>query len=283
VGPAPRAGLAVALHTVTRRAGTRPPAVAGTFYPADAMRLAAEVDRLLAAAAAPAAPKPSALIVPHAGYRYSGPVAATAYRQLAPTQRAVRRVVVLGPDHFTGLRGIAVPSWGAFATPLGEVPVDQDACLLAASLPAVLMSDIPHLREHALEVQLPFLQRTLGPETTMVPVLIGHVGARLIADLIEALWDDESTAVVVTTDLSHYHDQATARRLDQRTAGAIVRKQAAAVGERDACGCLPVRGLLELACRRKLRVRQLDLRTSADTAGDPSRVVGYGAFALHAD
>ena len=229
----------------------------------------------------PSPPGPVGLIVPHAGYRYSGPVAAHAYRRLALRRATVRRVLVLGPDHFTGLHAMALPSWSAFATPLGEVPVDDEGHALAAGLPDVVVSDAAHLREHALEVQLPFLQRVLAPETTLIPVLVGQVAASRVAQLIELLWRDDSTAVVLSTDLSHYSDQATARRLDQRTADAIVRADPAAIGEQDACGRFALRGLLELARRRGLSVRLLDLRTSADTAGDPSRVVGYGAFGVY--
>ena len=267
---------------MTRPAAIRPPAVAGTFYPAEPARLAEQVDRMLAAASSspPAAPGPMAVIVPHAGYRYSGPIAATAYRQLALRRASVRRVLALGPDHFTGLHAMALPSWSAFATPLGEVPVDGEGHALAAGLPDVVISDAAHLREHALEVQLPFLQRVFAPETTLIPVLVGQVAASRVARLIELLWRDDSTAVVLSTDLSHYSDQRTARRLDQRTADAIVRADPAAIGEQDACGRFALRGLLELARRRGLSVRLLELRTSADTAGDPSRVVGYGAFAV---
>jgi AmmeMemoRadiSam system protein B len=266
---------------MTRAALTRPCAVAGSFYPAEPDRLAADVDRMLAAVPEPAPPGPVAIIVPHAGYRYSGPVAASAYRQLVLRRASVRRVLVMGPDHFTGLRAVALPSWTAFATPLGEVSVDSETYALAAGLPGVVVSAAAHLREHALEVQLPFLLRTLGPEVSVVPILVGEVRVRRVADLIDVLWPDDSTAVVLSTDLSHYHDQPTARLLDQRTADGIVRTDPEAIGDRAACGRFPLRGLLELARRRGLSVRLLDLRTSADTAGEPSRVVGYGAFALY--
>jgi AmmeMemoRadiSam system protein B len=236
---------------------------------------------MLAAAATSTPPGPAAIIAPHAGYRYSGPVAATAYRHLALRQDTVRRVALLGPDHFTGLHGMAVPGWIAFATPLGEMPLDGAGCALAARLSSVVVSDACHLREHALEVHVPFLQRTLQPDTTLVPVLVGQVAAGAVTNVIDALWQDESTAVVLSTDLSHYYDHATASRLDRRTAEAIVRADPSGIGEGDACGRFALRGLLELARRRGLQVRLLDLRTSADTAGDSSRVVGYGAFALY--
>jgi MEMO1 family protein len=262
--------------TATRRA-----AVAGRFYPADPRQLAADVDGMLAAVARAAPPGPVGIIAPHAGYRYSGPIAATAYRHLALRQDAVRRVLLLGPDHFTGLPGMAVPSSAAFATPLGDIPLDSAACALTASLPDVVVSDTRHAREHSLEVHLPFLQRSLYPDIPVIPVLVGLAAPSRVAHVIDMLWQDDSTTVVLSTDLSHYHDHATACRLDRRTADAIVRADPAAIGEGDACGRFPLRGLLELARRRKLRVQLLDLRTSADTAGDPSRVVGYGAFGVY--
>jgi AmmeMemoRadiSam system protein B len=268
---------------MTRRAAVRPAAVAGAFYPADAERLAAEVDALLAAASMPdEEPEALAVVCPHAGYPYSGPVAATAYRRLVPRRGSIRRVVVFGPSHFAVLHGMALPSWDAFETPLGTVSVDGPVCALAMALPGVVVSDAPHDREHSIEVQLPFLQRALGAEVSIVPVLVGPVEACLVADLIDALWQDDSTAVVISTDLSHYHDHAAAGRLDRRTADAIVRRDPAAIGEYDACGRYPLRGLLELARRRDLGVRLLDLRTSGDTAGGRSRVVGYGAFGVYA-
>jgi AmmeMemoRadiSam system protein B len=267
---------------MTRPAATRPPAVAGVFYPADPDRLAAEVDALLAAASMPeGGPEPLAVVSPHAGYRYSGPVAATAYRRLAPLRGSVRRAVVLGPAHFTRVDGMALPGWAAFGTPLGMMRVDEPACALAATLPGVVLSDAAHSREHSVEVQLPFLQRTLGAEITIVPVVVGPVEAHLVAHVMEALAQDDSTVIVVSTDLSHYHDQATAGRLDRRTAEAIVRRDPLAIGQQDACGCYPLRGLLEFAHRHDLDVRLFDLRTSGDTAGERSQVVGYGAFGVY--
>jgi AmmeMemoRadiSam system protein B len=253
------------------------------FYSADPERLAAEVDALLAAASMPKEePAPLAVVSPHAAYRYSGPVAAAAYRRLAPRHGSVRRAVVLGPAHFTLVHGMAVPCWGAFETPLGAVSVDVGACAIAAALPGVVVSDAAHDREHSIEVQLPFLQRALGAEITIVPVVVGPIEAYRVAYVMDALWQDESTVIVVSTDLSHHHDHATAGRLDRRTAEAILQRDPEAIGEQDACGRYPLRGLLEFARQRDLDVRLLDLRTSGDAAGGPSRVVGYGAFGVYA-
>jgi AmmeMemoRadiSam system protein B len=268
---------------MNRPAATRPPAVAGMFYSADPDRLAAEVDALLAAASMPKEePAPLAVVCPHAAYRYSGPVAATAYRRLVPRRGNIRRAVVLGPAHVTLVHGMAVPGWGAFETPLGAISVDEGACAIATALPGVVVSDTAHDREHSIEVQLPFLQRGLGSEITIVPIVVGAVAADVVANLINALWQDESTVVVISTDLSHHHDHATAGRLDRRTAEAILQRDPEAIGEHDACGRYPLRGLLEFARRRDLDVRLLDLRTSGDTAGGRSRVVGYGAFGVYA-
>lgn len=261
----------------------RHPAAAGTFYPADAGELAGTVDRLLADAKAPTgdAPTPEAVIVPHAGYVYSGPVAATAYALLRPVAERIRRVVLLGPAHFVPLGGMAVPSADTWRTPLGDALVDPELRDAAARCGAEI-DDRPHEPEHSLEVQLPFLQRLVGPGLAVLPVAVGVASPVEVADLIAALWDGPDTLVLASTDLSHYHDHETARRLDRRTADAVLARDPSAIGPEDACGVYALRGIVEHARRTDLDVRVLDLRTSADTAGDPRQVVGYGAFALHA-
>ena len=256
---------------------TRSPVVAGAFYPADPHELTAVVDRLIRGAQ-PAEPavRPGALIVPHAGYEYSGPVAASAYALLGGA--SVARVVVLGPAHFVPLDGAAVSGMAAWATPLGRVPIDDD--LRARAIDAgARVNDRAHQLEHSLEVQVPFLQRALPDRFTVMPVVVGVSEAAAIADLLEAL-DGPDTLIVISTDLSHYHDAATARRLDRRTADAILACDPVMIGPDDACGVFALRGILQLAHRRGSRIRLLDLRNSADTAGDPGRVVGYGAFAV---
>jgi len=259
------------------------------FYPASADELAAMIDRdLEAAGAETTAPReaPKAIVVPHAGYVYSGPVAASAYARIIGQRDTTRRVVLLGPAHRVALAGMAVPTVDLFRTPLGDVPIDADARRAALAVPGVIADDLPHAPEHALEVQVPFLQRALGPATgpagedrwRLLPVVVGRTPAETVAGLLDALWGGAETLIVVSTDLSHYHDHATARRLDAATAASIVARDVAAIGVDDACGAHPLRGLLETARRRDLPVHLLDLRTSADTAGDPTRVVGYGAF-----
>jgi hypothetical protein len=259
----------------------RAPAVAGFFYPDDPAELSAEVEACLAAAGAPrpGEPAPKALIVPHAGYVYSGPIAASAYARLAPLRGVVGRVVLLGPAHRVYLRGLAAPRAEAFSTPLGVVPVDRAAIDTLADLPQVAVSDAPHAGEHSLEVQLPFLQRVLG-SFALVPLVVGEASGEEVEQVIERLWGGPETLLVISSDLSHYHDYATARRLDRAACAAIEALDPARLGPEAACGGIPVRGLLRAARAHGLAARTLDLRSSGDTAGDRARVVGYGAWAF---
>lgn len=256
----------------------RPPAVAGSFYPAKPVVLSETVDRLLAAASPPHRRFPAAAVIaPHAGYVYSGAVAASAFRGWQGA--APRRVVVIGPAHYVPFRGIAVPGHTAFRTPLGEIAVDREAVAAVSRLPAVVGADRPHAPEHALEVELPFLQRTLPHGFLLVPLVVGDATPAEVAVVLDRLWDD-ATLVVVSSDLSHYHDHVTATRLDAATAARIEALDAEAIGPSDACGWLAVAGLLRLARERGLGVQRLDLRNSGDTAGGRAQVVGYGAWAL---
>jgi AmmeMemoRadiSam system protein B len=216
-----------------------------------------------------------ALVVPHAGYIYSGPIAASAYRLLRGSAHS--RIALLGPAHFVPLRGFAVPRVDAWVTPLGDVAIDAELRAVAQASGA-RVDDAPHEPEHSLEVQLPFLQRVIFPVPAILPVAVGLTRPADVAALIERL--ARSAFVVVSTDLSHYHDVETARRLDRRTADAIVARDPDALGADDACGIHALRGIVELAREQDLEVELLDLRSSADTAGDPWRVVGYGALAF---
>ncbi|MGE5626026.1 MAG: AmmeMemoRadiSam system protein B [Bacillota bacterium] len=254
----------------------RMPAVAGLFYPGDPQALRADVERLLAENPAKG-PVPKALIAPHAGYIYSGPVAARAYNLLSP---AVRRVVLFGPAHRVPLRGLALPTVAAFRTPLGDVPLDLEAMHALDALPQVLRSDEAHRQEHSLEVHLPFLQARLG-EFTLVPLVVGWASAEAVAEVLERVWGGPETAVIVSSDLSHYHPYGAAQALDEATAKRIESLGASLEGEQ-ACGAYPLNGLLTVAKRRGLGIERLDLRNSGDTAGGRDRVVGYGAWSLHA-
>ena len=260
-------------------AATRPAAVAGMFYPADARTLAAQVDRLLGAVAAgEAARAPKLLVVPHAGYVYSGAVAAQAYALLAPWRGQIRRVVLLGPTHRVAVRGIAVPTVSAFETPIGPVQLDAAALARVAELPQVTADDDAHAEEHSLEVQLPFLQRALGA-FTLLPLAVGDASAAEVAQVLERVWGGDETLVVISTDLSHYLPYAEARAKDRATVERILRLDPA-LDHREACGATPLAGALLAARAHGLAPRLLDLRNSGDTAGDRSRVVGYCALAF---
>ena len=260
----------------------RPPAVAGRFYPADPAELRDLVDRLLGEVRCEPRPVlPAAVVAPHAGYRYSSAVAAAAYAQLTtapPT--AVPRIVLLGPAHFCPLDGMAVPAVDAFATPLGTVRVDDDARRVATALPGLAVDDRPHDGEHSLETQLPFLQRVLGPEVAVLPVLVGRTQPESVAAVLTALLAVDGALAVVSTDLSHHLDERSAHERDRRTAYAVLARDAAALRPDDACGHQPLRGLLHHAAERHLSVELLRLATSADSGAGRVRVVGYGAFLL---
>ena len=258
----------------------RPPAVAGLFYPEDPAELASAVEGYLHRVRADAAPAPpKALVVPHAGYAYSGPVAASAYAEIRPLRAVVRRVVLLGPSHHLALEGLATSSADRFLTPLGSVPVDRKAVELAERLPQVSAIDAAHAQEHSLEVQLPFLQCALD-EFSLVPFSVGDATPEEVAEVLEALWGGPEVLVVISSDLSHYHDYDTARRLDATTTRAIEELRPEGLYSESACGRVPVSGLLVVAKKRGLRVRTVDVRNSGDTAGDRDRVVGYGAYVL---
>lgn len=254
----------------------RQAAVAGTFYPADARELAKMVDRYMAGAEGNG-DLPKAIIAPHAGYVYSGPIAASAYAHLAGNKEMVRRVVLMGPAHRVPLQGLAASSAQAFATPLGEVAVDQEALAKVLDLPQVRVWDEAHAFEHSLEVQLPFLQR-IYQQFSIVPLLVGQTTAQEAAEVLDLLWGGPETAVVISSDLSHFHDYTTAQHLDQVTAQAIIRLDGQTLEYESACGRNAIRGLLKVAKERGLNGRVVDLRNSGDTSGSRSRVVGYGAF-----
>ncbi len=266
------------MTTSPRSQAHRPPAVAGTFYPGSLHALQNEVDTLMRGVVAPADRKPpKALIVPHAGYRYSGPIAATAYAAVAPVRDRIRRVVLVGPSHRAYFVGLALPEESVFDTPLGPVQVDADALRLIPRVPALGPA---HAREHSLEVQLPFLQRLL-PRFSIVPLVAGDASGAEVADVLEILWGGPETLIVISSDLSHYLPYDVARRTDEATAQSIVALGATPIHHDQACGATPVNGLVTVARRRGLRPELLDLRNSGDTAGSHDQVVGYGAFAFH--
>lgn len=275
----------------------RLPAVAGRFYPGNPDTLRAAVHRYLreaglpaegpdaagadatengAGAAGPGPPAvPKILIAPHAGYAFSAPVAASGYVRLGPLRSRIRRVVLVGPSHYVPFRGLGLSSAHGFETPLGCVPVDREA---AAGL-RVPVLDEAHLQEHSLEVHLPFLQELLGP-FSIVPLVAGGAPAEEVADVLEAVYGGPETLILISSDLSHYHDYDTARRLDRETTRAIAALRPEQLGEESACGRIPVRGALVTARRHGLTASTYDLRSSGDTGGPRHAVVGYGAYGL---
>jgi AmmeMemoRadiSam system protein B/AmmeMemoRadiSam system protein A len=257
----------------------RPPAVSGLFYPTDAATLSRNVRAFLAAAHA-SAPPPKALIVPHAGYVYSGAIAASGYATLQEIAPRIRRVVLLGPTHRVAVRGLALPGADAFTTPLGTVQVDKEAALIIAHLPFVTLSPQAHAQEHSLEVQLPFLQTVL-PDFKVLPLAVGMASAEEVAQVLELLWGGDETLIVISSDLSHYLPYDTARSKDSATAAAIL-DLAQGISHEQACGATPINGLLLAARRHHLSPHLLDLRNSGDTAGPRDGVVGYAAFAFNA-
>jgi AmmeMemoRadiSam system protein B len=268
----------IRLSTKEVTMSVRPPAVAGLFYPRDARELRAVLTGCLEGHPVPAG-APKAIIAPHAGYEYSGPVAGSAYALVRAGRGTITRVALLGPSHRVGFSGLALPADSWFSTPLGAIPIDSEAVTRIRALGQVTLLDRAHAREHSLEVQLPFLQIVLGP-FTLVPLVVGEASPAEVGEVLERLWGGAETLIVISSDLSHYHDYATARRMDRATAAAIEALRDEDIGEDDACGRAPVRGVLWLARRLGLQARTVDLRNSGDTAGPRDQVVGYGAFAI---
>ena len=270
------------MHTI------RQPAVAGSFYPKDAQALRATLTRYLTAVDSSGAvsklgsqARIKAIIVPHAGYIYSGPVAASAYARLAEVRDTITRIILLGPAHWVPAHGLAASSAEAFVTPLGRVAVDQATIATLLALPQVHISDEAHAPEHSLEVQLPFLQVVLN-DFSLVPLVVGQATPTEVEEVLNAVWDGPETLIVVSSDLSHYYDYPTAQHLDRAASGAIESLQPQDLSMEQACGRYAIQGLLLAARSHRLKVTTLDLRNSGDTAGPRDEVVGYGAYAFSA-
>ncbi|HYS12133.1 MAG TPA: AmmeMemoRadiSam system protein B [Burkholderiaceae bacterium] len=258
----------------------RPPAVAGLFYPDQPRALRATVDELVAAAEPAEITRDllKVLIVPHAGYVYSGPVAAAAYALLKAHRQRIRRVILLGPTHRVAIRGVAIPDTDAFATPLGTVELDRPLLAQLAGLPHVVRSEAAHADEHSLEVQVPFLQTVLG-DFTLVPLAVGEIAANDLAAVLDAVWGGDETLILVSSDLSHYHRYGEACAIDRATVERVLALHAG-LDHAQACGATPINAALTLARRAGLQPRLLKLCNSGDTAGDRARVVGYCAIAF---
>ena len=259
----------------------RPAAVAGLFYPEDPAQLRAEVNDLVVSASGAGRSTgrpPKAVIAPHAGYVYSGLTAAVALHALTAHGDPIRRVVILGPAHRVPVTGLALPTASSFVTPLGEVPVDVELVARVAELSGVEVDAAAHVEEHSLEVELPFLQVLLG-DFRILPLVVGNASPATVAAVLESVWDEAETRIVISSDLSHYHPYDIASRLDRETAERVVALRGPIAYDR-ACGAGPINGLLEVARRRRLDALLLDLCNSGDTAGGRGQVVGYGAFAF---
>ena len=246
------------------------------FYPAEPAELRRMVDGYLEEARS-TGPVPKAIIVPHAGFVYSGPIAASAYARLAPARLTIRRVVLLGPAHRVPFAGLAAPAVDAFATPLGEVPIDKPALAALRELPQVQVLDIAHSMEHSLEVQLPFLQEALD-HFSVLPLCVGDASPEQVAEVLEKVWGGPETLIVISSDLSHYQPYKAGRQMDKATSKAIETLEPDDINYEQACGRLPIQGLLLAARRRGLKSKTVDLRSSGDTAGPRDEVVGYGAY-----
>jgi len=261
--------------------GVRPSSAAGLYYPKEADGLRRAVQTLLGSGGKTAQRLPKALVVPHAGYAYSGAVAASAYRMLeGDAAAAIRHVVLLGPSHRVKMHGLAMPSCDYFSTPFGEVRVNDEGRRHLRELGLAGIADAPHALEHSLEVQLPFLQSVLR-DFDLLPIAVGLAPPQQVGRALEAVWGGPETLIVVSSDLSHHHTHVEAQVLDQQTATRIVERRSD-LSESQACGADSINGLMEVARHRGLEVQLLDRRTSGDTAGDSQRVVGYGSFALYA-
>jgi len=258
----------------------RPAAVSGMFYAADPQQLSAEILHFLAQQPVSESTPPKAIIAPHAGYIYSGPVAASAYNLFVGKAQKIKQVILLGPSHRVAFRGVATTQADYFETPLGNIKINHSLSALAQSLPFVSHYEAAHQDEHSLEVQLPFLQTVLD-DFELTPLVVGDCDAQDVAQLLELLWGDEHTLIVISSDLSHYHSYQSAIDLDTQTSRSIEHLQPEKIHYEDACGRNPLNGLLTIAKQKNLHVKTLDLRNSGDTAGDKNKVVGYGAYAIY--
>ncbi len=253
--------------------------VAGYFYPADPDELRTDIRQFISDAHQEHGYAPKALIAPHAGYIYSGPVAGSAYAQLTNVAKNINRVVLLAPSHRVAFRGIAYCESDLFRTPLGDIEVDTDSIAILKGLPQIHLLDRAFAQEHSLEVQLPFLQEVLN-DFKIVPLVVGDIDPASVAEVLDLLWGGQETLVIVSSDLSHYLDYETAKATDSATSKAIENLQPDLISHRQACGGTPVKGLIQVAQRKNLNVITLDMRNSGDTAGTKDQVVGYGAYAF---
>ena len=253
--------------------------VAGLFYPAEPKELREMIEVFISNAKV-AQNLTRAIIAPHAGYVYSGPIAGSAYRALYSSKETIKNVVIMSPSHNISFDGVATHSADSFSTPLGDLHVNKEIKETISNLPFVKELDNAFIREHALEVHLPFIQHTL-PQAKIVPLIVGHTYPEEIQMLLETLWPDPTNAFVISSDLSHFLSYVQAQKIDSLTAKQIEKLLYKEIHHEQCCGFFPLRGLLKFAKEHGLKITALDLRNSADTAGDKGRVVGYGSFIVH--
>ncbi len=258
----------------------RTPAVSGSFYPEEAEALQKMLKTFMQQTLVSIVPVPKAVIVPHAGYIYSGLSAAHLYTQLIPARQTIKKVVLMGPSHHVSFKGIAGTHMTHFATPLGNIAVDQSALYEISTLAQISIIEQAHAQEHSLEVQLPFLQEILE-DFSIIPLVVGEASAEQVSLVLDKLWGGQETLIVISSDLSHYLDYKTAQVMDQQTTDAIENLRPEDIHYQHACGRVPINGLLHLARSKKMKVTTVDLRNSGDTAGSKNQVVGYGAYAFN--
>jgi AmmeMemoRadiSam system protein B len=256
----------------------RQPAVAGSFYPADAHHLHTMVEQYLKDARS-LSKVPKAIIAPHAGFIYSGPIAASAYARLTRARNIIKQVILIGPSHQIHFSGLAASNASHFSTPLGDIPLNQSSIAAIIDLPYIDYFEEAHTFEHSLEVHLPFLQETLD-KFSIVPLVVGNATPEHVSTVLDKLWGGPETLIVISSDLSHYHDYQTAQYLDQETSEKIEQLNYELLAANSACGAIPISGLLAFAKARSLAINTIDLRNSGDTEGNKDRVVGYGAYVI---
>ncbi len=255
----------------------RSAAVSGLFYPSDPGQLARDV-RCYLDQARPHKLVPKAIVVPHAGYIYSGAIAAEAYATLHAAATMVHRVILLGPTHRVPVRGLVLPGVDSFETPFGTIPIDPVSIDAIGDLGQVTVNAYAHAQEHSLEVQLPFLQTVLK-DFTLLPLAVGMASAAEVSEVLEAVWGGNETLIVISSDLSHYQPYSMAKRIDYQTVQSILGLQLP-ISHESACGATPINGLITAARNHQLTPKLLDMCNSGDTAGDRDQVVGYASIAF---
>lgn len=253
----------------------RKPTVAGLFYPSETDNLSKLITDLLNQK--PPVSFTKMLIVPHAAYQYIGEILAQSYLHLFSRSQQIKTVVLLTPSHHIKFNGIAITSKDCYLTPFGEVIIDSDAMMTLLNFPQVVMFDDAHIKEHSIEIHLPFLQ-TILPSFSLVPLIIGETNSYNILEILEKLWEQEETLIIASMNLSHYQTYNIAQELDQRTSQAIESLHWQSLQTNQICNIHLISSLLQLAHQKSLTPKTIKVCNSGDLTGIKNRVVGYGAF-----